>query len=253
MTDWKRWGGFGIIGGMALAGLIWATLHFGCPKCPEPEPTPGPVVPDLTLEKEYKIPPGKISPIVAKTKGTACVRFKVLDSGLDLQRRDRTSAWAVAVKSGRYRFTAWTAVDGEPTLPVDSVVIVGDDPGPGPGPDPIPPEPTDALHKAIVAAWKAEADAGKAHNAGLLGSLYRQAALNTVPDAKLTTLFGLFAVMKQASAGLVPVDALPKVRRVIGDELNKTLGTTDKPLDAALRKLAGEQFERIAKGLELCK
>lgn len=143
-------------------------------------------------------------------------------------------------KPGAYRFVAVASSKEGDLVRVDFTIILD-------GP-PVPPPPTDPDIQALKDAFSKETGATKVQDVATLASLYRMAASTTVRDTTITTVGGLFQDLKAASASLLKPDAVPLVRKVIGDRLNKVVGTD---VNAALnRDAVAAEFNKIASYLE---
>ncbi len=219
----------------------------------EPKKDVAPPGPAITLPSELKARPGRLLLIQAKTDGKI-IRWVSLSEDADLLPYLDQSAIFSAPSPGRYRVLAYTAAGDTPSLPaITTVVVEGPSPpvppGPGPGPN-----PADPFMQGLRTAYAAETDAAKAQQVALLAALYRNVAASTVNQQELKTLGDLYQVLRTAGAALLPATALPKVRRVIADELDRTLGTNAAmPLDDASRKKVADEMSRMAKTLESLK
>ena len=210
--------------------------------------------PLLTLPKEVKGEPGAFLRVVAETPGKV-VKWRPVDAGLNLfpvdLLKDTKVAVVVALKPGRYRLQAVTALADEPSDIVETTVIVGDapDPGPDPGPGPQPkPEPDAELYKKLKPLYDGEASADKKKHSKALASVYRQGlsqvdSFNTGPDAmqKLQTV----------SKALLPATALKPMRDAIAVELSRLVPRTDDPLTSDQKKAIKEAFDKLARTLEV--
>jgi hypothetical protein len=152
----------------------------------------------------------------------------------------------------RIKLLAIRIIDGKPHIDrAVKVVRIGEappvPPGPGPTPPPTPVPPADPLFPAIQAMYGADTSPTKQADAKKLAAVFRQAGLTTVNDAALATTGALFAVVANAARAVVPLPALQPLRETVAKELQVKLGTDPaKPLDAATRKLCGDQFARVA-------
>lgn len=160
----------------------------------------------------------------------------------------------IGYKAGSYKIIAYTALQDMPSMPAVCTVLVGEpppDPNPPPGPNPPPtPPPDDPLFATLKLAYDREINAAKKKD---LASLYRQAAVVTVPDPTFTTVGGLYGVVHNAAEAAVgpAASVLPLTRRAIADELNAKLPRAPATaLTPALRQQIIEQFNRIAGLLE---
>ena len=116
---------------------------------------------------------------------------------------------------------------------------------------PDPPLPTDAFSKAVLDAYVA--DGKPVAQVAQLAALYRQSA-TTVNNLSNKTAKDVLDTMHKAAVSLVgdATTVLPKTRRVIADELNKTLAnmTTLTPDN---RSTITAAFVRVQVALEGCK
>jgi hypothetical protein len=222
--------------------------------------------PGLEVPKEVTGEPASFIKVIARTQGKN-VRWFALDSGLNLfpveQLKDSRCAVVTAGVAGRYRLVAITAAGDELSEPATCVVVVTTPVPPGPvppgpvppgpvppGPTP-PPNPSDPLAQTVQSAFQQETDPGKVQQIALLASLWKQAGSSLVQDPSVKTRGDLYAIIRKAGSTLLAESALPRVRRVIADELNKQLGTgASIPLDDALRSKCSQEFLRVAKILE---
>lgn len=83
---------------------------------------------DLTLPPEVAGQPGAFVPVPATTEGET-VRWVVIDPGLNLfpsdLLRDSRTAVVTAPVAGRFRVLAYTAIDGVPSEPAVTTVVIG--------------------------------------------------------------------------------------------------------------------------------
>jgi hypothetical protein len=100
---------------------------------------------------------------------------------------------------------------------------------------------TQALKDALVA------DGAPLATATTLASLYKQVASVTTQDLNVKTYADLFGVVKKAQDSLIDSTKVPKLRAVIGAELNKALGTA--PGTAIDRTAAAAEFQKLASAL----
>lgn len=204
----------------------------------------------VKLPAEVKGQPAAFVTVAAEADGPQ-VRWRAVDPGLNLfpahLLRDTRTAVVTAAAPGRYRLWAWTAKGDVPSEAAECVVVVGDAPPPVP-PGPAPPAPPDdPFFATLQAAYGSDAGADKAGHKDRLASLYRQAGAKTVYETNLTTVAQFLAVVRAASANLLPASALPATRRALSEEMRKVLPTApDAPLDRATRDLIARQFVRAA-------
>ena len=198
-------------------------------------------VPAVRLPAEVQGRPGRLIAIEADAGGHL-VRWHACPGP------DRPDTWTtpdgrtllfVTPTPGRYELIAWTAAGDVPSEAARCTVRVE---------EPAPPDP---FVTALAAAWAGESAADKVHQRDLLAGLYRAAATDTVKQPKLQTLADLLATMQQAAKGLLPAEALPRVRAAVADELRRVLpAAATTPLDDALRERCGKEFLHIADALE---
>jgi len=139
-------------------------------------------------------------------------------------------------KPGSYRYIAVGSSKEGDLVRVDfSVVIDG------------PPTPPDPFIAAVTDAYSKETGVDKAKQVATLASLYKTALTTTLNDPTVKTVGDLFQDLKVASGTLLPADAIPLVRKVIGDRLGKSLGTSaTTPID---KKLITDEFQAIVSAL----
>lgn len=122
-------------------------------------------------------------------------------------------------------------------------VTVGEQPKP---PEPLPPK--DPLVESLRAAYAAETSPEKAKHLEALASLYRQAAKLDLGPVK--TSGELYQKLTAASRALLPADALPAVRKVVGAELKAVLpSTTDAELSTETKQRVLSLFGRLGDAL----
>jgi hypothetical protein len=212
--------------------------------------------PAVKLPAEVKGEPGDFVTVRAETDGKV-VRWYAVDPGLKLfpveLLKDTRTAVVVGRVPGKYRLLAYTAAGDVPSEPAVVVILIeGPSPGPAPGPGPTPPGPgpSDPLAQALAAAWAQEPPATRAGHRDTLAALYRQGA-DTARQENLKTVGELLAVLKSASAALLPADALPAVRKAVSEHLRAKLPTdAAAPLDPATRELCAGEFRKVAAVLE---
>lgn len=149
-------------------------------------------------------------------------------------------------KAGKYRFIAVASSKTGEQVRVDFVIVVGNPP---PLPDPTPvPDPTDPFTKSLLDAFGKESSPDKSKYVAALSSLYKMAATTTVNDPSVKTVGDLFNDLKVASPALLPPDAIPLIRKVVGDRLNKSIGQSPtSPID---RALVAKELAAVASALE---
>ena len=209
--------------------------------------------PLLTLPKEVKGEPGAFLRVVAETPGKV-VKWRPVDPGLNLfpvdLLKDTKVAVVVALKPGRYRLQAVTALADEPSDIVETTVIVGDAPDPGPDPGPNPPEPTDPLAKTLKTLYVATADPKKAEYVKALASVYKQGG-GFLDSEGIATAGDLYGKLASVSGAMMPRQAIQSIRDQIAVELKKALPTNaETQLTADHRKAAKALFGKLATILE---
>jgi hypothetical protein len=153
---------------------------------------------------------------------------------------------------GTYVIRVASVENGEPKL-TKCVLVVDDQPNPPDPPKPpppIPPEPpkppvpTDPLEAELLAIYKTDTAANKRETLAKLSALYKVSVGYTL-DPSFTTVGDLANAVREASNQLVGV-GLQGVRKRVGEELSKTLGTEPaKPFTPDLRDAAGKLFTRL--------
>lgn len=126
-------------------------------------------------------------------------------------------------------------------------------PGPGPGPPPDPPRPTppDTFTRTLQTAYDADTGSEKQRHARTLGAVWRQ-AIKDCDDARWTTAGQLLAIVREASAAVVPADALVALRKLVATELLTVMPRDpDAELTPELRVQAKALFGRVATALEV--
>lgn len=132
------------------------------PPLPTPPPPIPPAGPTLTLPAEVKGDPGAFVRIAATTNGRE-VKWIAVTPGLNVfpaeMLRDSRSTVVVASAEGRYQLLAYTALDGLPSDPATTTILIGSAPPPqppGPAPPPVPPvDLPSAELQALVAPLRA--------------------------------------------------------------------------------------------------
>lgn len=126
-------------------------------------------------------------------------------------------------------------------------------PGPGPGPPPMPPHPPapDTFTRTLQTAYDADTGAEKQRHARTLGAVWRQ-AIKDCEDPRWTTAGQLLAIVREASAAVVPADALVALRKLVATELLTVMPRDpDAELTPELRVQAKALFGRVATALEV--
>jgi hypothetical protein len=208
----------------------------------------------ISLPAEVKGEPGDFLKIPATTIG-AEVRWYAVDTGLKIfpadQLRDSKTAVAIAIKPGKYRLIAWTAIQGTPTDAAVCVVIIGDAPGPDPPPPPPPPPPptpVDPLFQGLASTFASDpaSAADKAKYRDVLAGVYNQIG-ELAFNAEIQTIGQLYNKLRDATKILLPDNALRGVREVVATEFQAKLPTRpDSLMDHGNRELCLKQFKRMA-------
>jgi len=207
--------------------------------------------PMIQLPERIEAKPGRLLVLEAVTTGKM-LRWVSLSDGADVVPYLEHKALFVAPTEGEYRVLVYTALGDVPSPPAICVVVVGKPRPPGPPkPVPTPPQPSDdPLIRTLRPLYDADRNPAKAEQIIALIALYRE-AVRFAEIAELRTTAELAARLKTAAGVLLPPDALPTLRRAIGDEIGKGLGTdAEKPLTPEVRRQAAELFGRIATVLE---
>lgn len=133
----------------------------------------------LKLPAEVKGEPGAFVKVTAETNGKL-VKWKALDRGLALfpvdLLKDTKTAVVTAVKPGKYRLQAVTALADEPSDIIETVVVVGNPTPPTPPTPPKPPEPTPSPAPIPVEGFR-------------VLMIYESADLSKLPIAQQSVLF----------------------------------------------------------------
>jgi len=112
---------------------------------------------------------------------------------------------------------------------------------------PVPPPPADPFAVALAASYAQEPETDKAAQVQKLQGLYEKASSIIVNDPAIKTYGDLFDVLAAARKALMADTVLARVRRTIGDQLNK-----DLPGDATIaidRAAAAKSFRHVASAL----
>lgn len=201
---------------------------------------------DLTLPKTVTGEPGAFIQVPATTDGKI-VKWYAIDPGLNLfptdLLKDTKTAVVTSPNAGSYRLLAYT--DG-PSDPAVCTVVVRT-----PSPLPPLPGPSDDFTKAIQVAYAAETDPQKAKQVAWLASIYQGASTLLTPGMTAGTLFkSLSAAIHNPTLG-IPAGSLPRVSRVIGDDLGSVLGTSaTAPVDPAKAQAAFARYAAALGGLK---
>jgi hypothetical protein len=132
-------------------------------------------------------------------------------------------------------------------------VLVGDSKPDDDGKNP-PKPPADPLKAKLKAAYDADASESKGEDRKNLAALYRAATDRATTKNKSgeyadATIGSLLKAVQETSDSFVGTDALPGIRQVAREELNR-LFASDGPLDDASRKKLGDLLGRLAEILE---
>lgn len=218
---------------------------------------PAPTDPSVTIPATLTAHPGRMLQISATTTGKT-IKWVCASQDADCIaiRDDGSKAIFASPTAGVYLVFAWTALGDVPSDASVCVITVGTPPPPNPippgptPPNPTPPNPVDPLTVSLQTAFAAEADPSKVAQVGIYAALFRNAATTTVPDITLKTTGDLKGVLVTARKALLPDTAIPKIRRVVADEMDTVLGTDpNTALDAATRSKCAAEFNHIATAL----
>lgn len=217
----------------------------------------------IKLPSEIKGEVGAFVAVRAETEGKT-VRFVPLTPGLSVfpadLLADKKTTVVVAARPGRYSLLAYTAINGEPSEPCITVVIVGSPepvppppppgPGPGPGPGPAPPEP-DALTKRIREALAADPGtaAEKVKHALALSGFYDAMAKHVLSD-QAATVGDLLGDYRAAIPAVLPADAIPATRKMCGVEVASVCGDDiEAKIDGPMKTKLIDLFGRLSAAL----
>lgn len=203
---------------------------------------------DPSLPPEIAGSPGAFIPIKPKTAGKV-VKFVSLDAGLNLfpsdLLADKTATVASSVTPGRYRVLAYTSLEGVPSEPAITVIVIG-----GINPPDIPPDPEDPLTKGIEALWGALQEPDREANRLKLAAVYKRAAQIAL-NPEITTVGALYAAMRDESAKLLPPTALKAIREKAGEAVTEVAPTAPAAkLTPGIRSKISEVYGRLAKIVE---
>jgi hypothetical protein len=202
--------------------------------------------PTVELPAEVRAQPGRLVTLTAKSDGRV-IRWALASDEADLVPfPGGQTALFCAAKSGRYLVLAWTAAEDQPSEAARCVVIVGE----APPPHPPAPEPEDPLTRDFQRLYVNDPTPGKRLHLAQLAVLYRE-AVRFAERPEVQTAGELAQRIRQASASLLPADALIPLRKRIAEEISRLLpvDSTDL-LDAGRRATAAQLFARIATSLE---
>lgn len=206
------------------------------------------VLSDPSLPSEIAGSPGAFIPIKPKTTGKI-VKFVALDAGLNLfpsdLLADKTATVASSVTPGRYRVLAYTSLDGAPSDPAITVIVIG-----GVNPPDVPPDPEDPLAKAIEALWGAIQEQDREANRAKLVVVYRRAA-QIAMNTEISTVGALYSAMRDESNKLIPATALRSIREKAGEAVCEVAPTAPATkLTPESRAKISEMYGRLAKIVE---
>jgi hypothetical protein len=188
----------------------------------------------------------------AETEGRV-VRWKAIDRGLriappELTLRDPKATLATAARPGKYRVVCVTAKGDVPSEIVEFVVTVEPD-GPGPPPDP---EPSDPLARKLREALQTDPGdlAKKREHVATLAGFYSAMAKHVATE-QVATIGDLVSDYRNAIPIVLPADAIPKVRKVCGEEVAAVAGDdADRKIDSQLKSKLVDLFTRLASALD---
>lgn len=119
---------------------------------------------------------------------------------------------------------------------------------PKPAPDPLPPK--DPLVKALKLAYDSETSGDKEKHMKALAAVYEEAGKMTNDEWKpIKTVAQLYSVLITVSRKMLPIEALPLVRKVIGDELRKIFPSTDADITTETRDKAKSLFTNLGSAM----
>lgn len=228
----------------SLLLVLCLAVAAGSARAAQPEVVAVPP-PDPGKWTEVKATPGKLLVLSAEPAS----KWLLVDdaTGADLRAFEAGKFGCFAGPVGRHR----VIVTGPDGTPAKIVVVVGDaPPGPKP-PDPPPVPPVDPLAAKLRAAFDADLApvADRRKHAAALAELYRQIAEKVCPDPAITGPTMLFDRARESAKILVGPDALPGVRKVVGEELS-AIFPVEAPLTKDQRDAAGRLFRRLAEVLD---
>lgn len=233
---------------LLLLSLISVSVGADPPQAPQPRQTTGlalvqksdgPVTPttDVKIENSKPVTAAIGTKCIVTVETTAKKVTWRMPAGVEYVSLNGKQA-AVWALPGTYTLVAQVPA-GDDVLSADVVLTITGS---------ITPPVIDTFLQDVQAAYTRETATDKKVNVGKLASLYRTAATQTVPDPTVKTYGDLFKDMKTASEALIPVTAIPDVRKVVGVRLNKTM---NNPATAIDRVLAASEFNAVATALEL--
>ena len=204
--------------------------------------------PTVELPAEVRAQPGRLVTLSARSTGRV-IRWALASDEADLVPfPGGQTALFCAAKPGRYLVLAWTATEDLPSEAARCVVIISEVP-PVP-PKPPDPEPVDPLTRDFRRLYLEDSTPGKRQHLAQLAVLYRE-AVRFAERPEIQTAGELAHRIRQASASLLPVDALIPLRKRIAEEISRLLPIdSDQLLDSTRRATAAQLFARIATSLE---
>lgn len=199
-----------------------------------PAPAPSPAKP-LDISGPDKVLPYKLvrlAPVNADP-GATVVWDVYPDDNIDIDERS-DNILAFTGPPGVYKIKCRTVV-GKTVQLARKTVTIGT------------PAPPDALSETLKQAFQSESPDDQ-QKVSELAAIYRNGVVNGIPVAQtIKALTDAMHASVQAGIG----NSLPKVRRVLGDELNRQIvAPSTTPLDASLRATYAAQFNRFATLLE---
>lgn len=201
----------------------------------------------ISLPSAVRGDPGQFVVVTAKTAGKV-VRW-VVPAGLnqldpELLKDPKAAVFATA-RPGTYKVQAYSAVGDVPTELAETVITIG--PGVIVPPDPVvPPTPTDPLVVAFQNAANLDPAAEHVWIPDLREVMARGAAKANDP-AVLTTAALSAAVTADRKEKIR--EALPNLRRAIGDFMNGVLPTDNTALTEPMRKQISAAYAKVAAAL----
>jgi hypothetical protein len=224
-----------------------------------PAPTPG-AVQTLAADEIYVIGLDADATVLASPAGIVTVSTEPgpvkmkgrFVGGTGVQWKTFKNQQVVSVDpigTGRVEImVVWGGVGGASKVERRFLDVGGSTP-PAPVP-PTPPAPADTFASAVQTAFTAEADPEKADQVKQLASVFRLAAGVVKKDTTLATTADVLSRVSASRSAVLADTDLPKIRPVIGAELNKTLGGTPAALDATKRAEVSATLARAASALE---
>ncbi len=196
--------------------------------------------------------PGKVGqPLKIQAEGPPVFFWEVVDGErvVRIPQEDLKDGgnfmWLVPTQPGEVRVIAFAVVGKSGQVARTTVLVEG---------KPIPPGPTPTpdLRKRLQDAYSgdgASAESKKAQLSNLTG-MYQALKIATPLRVDITTTTGLkMMVLTIGTQMKIPEGGLVEVRKVIGAEVQASLGPVEQPLTDALRASAVDAFDRISKAL----